>query len=88
MVRAVERQQVEEQQVRLVPLEDVYCRVGPHLVAPGLEELTVTDARIDSEWPVTDRSIGRRPHFTVDGKDFTAPLLNPEASLKVGWRIR
>ena len=35
VVRAVEREQMEEQQVRLVPLEDVHGRVRPHLVAPG-----------------------------------------------------
>jgi hypothetical protein len=32
--------------------------------------------------------LGGDQHFTVDGKDFTAPLLNPEASLKLGWRFR
>lgn len=41
-----------------------------------------------SPWAGMHLRIGGDQHFSVDGKEFTAPLLNPEASLKVGWRIR
>lgn len=39
-------------------------------------------------WAGMHLRIGGDKHFLVDGKDFSAPLLNPEASLKVGWRFR
>jgi hypothetical protein len=41
-----------------------------------------------SPWAGMHLRIGGDKHFVVDGKDFTPPLLNPEASLKVGWRLR
>ena len=41
-----------------------------------------------SPWAGMHLRLGGDQHFTVDGKDFTAPLLNPEASLKFGWRFR
>lgn len=41
-----------------------------------------------SPWAGMHLRIGGDKHFQVDGKDFTTPLLNPEASLKVGWWFR
>lgn len=41
-----------------------------------------------SPWAGVHLRISGDQHFPVDGKEFTSPLLNPEASLKVGWRIR
>lgn len=41
-----------------------------------------------SPWAGMHLLIAGDRHFPVDGQDYTAPLLNPEASLKVGWRIR
>ena len=41
-----------------------------------------------SPWAGMHLRLGGDKHFTVDGKDFTAPMLNPEASLKLGWRFR
>lgn len=41
-----------------------------------------------SPWAGMHLRVGGDKHFTVDGREFTAPLLNPEASLKIGWRIR
>jgi hypothetical protein len=35
MIDAVERQQVKEKEIRLVPLDDVHRRVGPALIPPG-----------------------------------------------------
>ena len=41
-----------------------------------------------SPWAGMHLRIGGDRHFAVDSREFSTPLLNPEASLKVGWRFR
>lgn len=41
-----------------------------------------------SPWAGMHILVAGKRHLTVDGKDYTAPLFNPEASVKVGWRFR
>jgi hypothetical protein len=41
-----------------------------------------------SPWAGMHLRLAGDKHFRVDDKEFTIPLLNPEASLKLGWRFR
>lgn len=40
-----------------------------------------------SPWAGLHLRLAGDKHFMVDNKEFSTPLLNPEASLKLGWRF-